>query len=371
MLLEPKPLTSSQRSELGDGEDPYRAIFERYPHPAWVLDRATLRILAVNDAALAEFGYAREVFLAMPYLDLLTAQDSVAARLKLGQAAPPRGSARWRVKTKGGSLVAVEAVWRPVPFDRVPAILLTAESTQPGLRRLLQEAEEGRIRLEALSRRLVEIQESERSEIARQIHDEIGQLLTGLKLMLATGPGTAAGEIGSGEPGPPSARQGEMLGIVNELIGRLRDLSMDLRPPMLDEIGLVAALSWHFERYTARTHVRVSFQHSIRDARFPASVEIAAFRIIQEALTNVALHACAETVEVEIGEDVKFLKVRIEDSGLGFDRGRATAGGSAGLTGMRERALLIGGNFSIESAPRAGTRVSVELPLRTAADAWN
>src|SRR2546426_929061 len=195
MLLQPKPLISSLRSESAEpktGEDPYRTIFERYPHPAWVLDRATLRILAVNDAALAEFGYAREAFLAMPYIDLLTAQDSMAAKLKLGEAAPSRGSARWRVKTRAGPLVAVEAVWRPVPFNRVPAILLTAESTQPGLRRLLQEAEEGRIRLEALSRRLVEIQESERSEIARQIHDEIGQLLTGLKLMLAMGTGAAA-----------------------------------------------------------------------------------------------------------------------------------------------------------------------------------
>src|SRR3989442_6121400 len=137
MLVQPKPLISSPRSEPGEpktGEDPYRTIFERYPHPAWVLDRATLRILAVNDAALAEFGYAREAFLAMLYLDLLTAQDSMAARLKLGEAAPSRGSARWRVKTKAGLLVAVEAGWPPRPLHPGPAAVLAAGIAPTGLR---------------------------------------------------------------------------------------------------------------------------------------------------------------------------------------------------------------------------------------------
>ncbi len=365
MLIQPRSVTSNQDPPLGEsksGEEQYRTIFERYPHPAWVLDRATLRILAVNDAALTEFGHSRDAFLAMSYLDLLTAHDSMSATLKLGHSGSSRGSSRWRMKPKAGPLVAVEAIWRPVPFDRVPAILLTTESTQPGLRRLLQEAEEGRIRLEALSRRLVEIQEMERSQIAREIHDEIGQLLIGLKLMLATNPDLS---------GPPPATREEMLRIVNELIGRLRSLSMDLRPPMLDEVGLVAALIWHFERYSNRTNVHVSFQHSVGGSRFPASVEIAVFRIVQEALTNVARHACVESAEVDIRADSKFLRLRIEDAGLGFDRSTAPAAGSAGLTGMRERALLLGGSFSIESAPGAGTRVSVSLPLRAAADPWN
>ena len=363
MLVQPRTVTSNLKPPLEEsksGEEQYRTIFERYPHPAWVLDRATLRVLAVNDAALTEFGHSRDAFLAMSYLDLLTAHDSMSATLKLGHSGSSRGSSRWRMKPKAGPLVAVEAMWRPVPFDRVPAILLTTESTQPGLRRLLQEAEEGRIRLEALSRRLVEIQEMERSQIAREIHDEIGQLLIGLKLMLATD-----------DPEPARATREEMLRIVNELIGRLRSLSVDLRPPMLDEVGLVAALIWHFERYANRTNVHVSFQHSVGGSRFPASVEIAVFRIVQEALTNVARHACVESADVDIRADSKFLRLRIEDAGLGFDRSTAPAAGSAGLTGMRERALLLGGSFSIESAPGAGTRISVALPLRAAADAWN
>jgi signal transduction histidine kinase len=278
-----------------------------------------------------------------------------------------------RLETKTGDPMVVDAVWLPVPFNRVPAILLTAEPMRRGLRRLLQEAEGGRTRLEALSRRLVEIQETERAEIARQIHDEIGQLLTGIKLILAAdgeGKGAGAGASGTGEHGSASERRAEMMRIVNELIGRLRDLSMNLRPPMLDEIGLIAALRWHFERYTERTGVRVSFQQELADVRFPPAMEIAAFRIVQEALTNVARHAGVKEALVTITTEQRFLKLRIEDSGVGFRRTTAVKAGSAGLIGMKERALLIGGHFSFESAPGAGTRIMIELPLAGRSDKW-
>jgi PAS domain S-box-containing protein len=168
-------------------EGQYQTIFDRYPHPAWILDRATLRFLAVNAAAVERYGYSREEFLAMSYPDIHLPDDQAELRQKLGQHEASRGASHWRQKSKSGSLVRVHAVWRPVPFNRVPAILMIGESTPPGRRRLLEETEEGRDRLLALSRRLVEIQETERSEIARELHDEIGQLLTGLKLLIAAG----------------------------------------------------------------------------------------------------------------------------------------------------------------------------------------
>jgi PAS domain S-box-containing protein len=278
------------------GEDQYRTVFEHHPDPSWVLDRATLRILAVNEAAIAELGYSRDEFLGKSYPDI--AEDPMAASQELRSDASSRGSARLRLETKAGEPIVVEAVWLPVPFNRVPALLLTAEPMRRGLRRLLQEAEEGRLRLEALSRRLVEIQESERAEIARQIHDEIGQLLTGLKLILAVDgevKGPDAGAPDAGELGSASERRSEMLRIVNELIGRLRDLSVNLRPPMLDEIGLIAALRWHFERYTNRTGVHVLARSELADIRFPAAVEIAAFRIVSSMkLVVVRTTSCRE-----------------------------------------------------------------------------
>ena len=289
MQLQPKfliPRQSSKRSDSQPGdrrvveasEGQYRALFDRYPHPAWVIDRATLHFLAVNDAALDRYGYSREEFLSMSYPDIHLAEDAREVRQKLGQYAPSRGASHARQKVKSGSMVRVHLVWRPVPFNRIPAILMIAEPPPRSVRRLLQETEEGRNRLEALSRRLVELQETERSEIARELHDEIGQLLTGLKLMLASSAGRESRE--NGAPAGQSAERQEMAAIVNELIGRLRDLSMNLRPPMLDQIGLVPTLQWHFERYTTRTKVRVLFKESIQGSRFPEDVEITAFRII-------------------------------------------------------------------------------------------
>ncbi len=373
MLLQPKPLIRQDGSGPNDprpaderamepGEGQYRAIFDHYPHPAWVLDRATLRFLAANDAAVARYGYSREEFLGMSYTDIHAAEDAQEVRRKLGEFAPSRGAADAKQRLKSGSMVRARVTWSPVPFNRVPAILMIAESTPRNLRRLLQETEEGRHRLEALSRRLVELQEIERSEIARELHDEIGQLLTGLKLLLASG---ASREKRERAPrGEAASEREEMAGIVNELIGRLRDLSMNLRPPMLDEIGLVSTLRWHFERYTSRTRVHVSFMENIDGSRFPGAVEITAFRIVQEALTNVARHAEVAEVDVEIRADREGLKLLIEDKGRGFNPRTATSGRSAGIIGMQERANLVGGRLTLESAIGAGTRIAVVLPLR-------
>lgn len=346
----------------GLGGDRYRVIFEKLPHPAWVLDLATLRFLAANEAAVSKYRYSLDEFRNMSYLDIHLPGDAsmVKRRLTNGRSSSP-GTGIWRHKTKRGDLLDVVAAWSPIPFDGVRAILLTADATHRSLRAFEQETESDRERLGTLSRRLVELQETERAEIARELHDEVGQLLTGLKLMLSTpGQGPQSGRDFTDFAG---SRRDQMLQVVNELMGRTRCISMDLRPPMLNQLGLLSALAWHFERFTERTGVRVSFSHGGIDTRFPRAVETAAFRIIQEALTNAARHAGVEILDVEARANPEFLKLRVADRGSGFDPEEA-AGRSAGLTGMEERALLVGGRFRIESSLGAGTRVTAQLPLR-------
>ena len=217
---------------------------------------------------------------------------------------------------------------------------------------LVETVEESRLRLAALSERLVDVQEAERRDIARELHDEVGQLLTGL-LFKIEGHGAAAGNP-----------KDEMKGIVKDLIGRVRDLSMSLRPPMLDELGLLAALTWLIDRFEAQTGISVRFHHAdLEDRRFGAQVEITAFRIVQEALTNVARHAGVRHASVDVWANPVSLGARIEDEGRGFDVEAALAAPSSGLEGMRERSRLTGGHLTIESAPGEGTRLSLELPL--------
>ena len=212
-------------------------------------------------------------------------------------------------------------------------------------------------RLKALSRRLMEVQETERRNIALELHDEIGQVLTGLKLTLEMGARLPAEEVGNG--------LAEARVLVNELMARVRKLSLDLRPAMLDDLGLLPALLWHFEHYTAQTQVRVNFKHSgLEKRRFGQEVETATYRMVQEALTNVARHAGVAEVTVRLSTHPRTLLIEIEDCGNGFDvESVLSASETSGLAGMRERAVLLGGNLTIESRAQVGTRLTAELSI--------
>jgi PAS domain S-box-containing protein len=222
---------------------------------------------------------------------------------------------------------------------------------------LFEQVRAGREHLQALSRQLLDVQEAERRHIARELHDEVGQALTGLKLLLDMSTRLP--------PDEATASLGEAQAMVNELMALVRDLSLDLRPAMLDDLGLLPTLLWHLERYTAQTDVHVTFKHTrLEGRRFTPEVETAAYRIVQEALTNVARHATVSEVWVRLWADQETLGVQIEDRGTGFDPQAAlAAGATTGLAGMRERAVLLGGQLTVESAPGAGTYVTAELPL--------
>lgn len=227
--------------------------------------------------------------------------------------------------------------------------------------RLLEEGQAASRRLRALSRRLVQLQEAERRAIACELHDEIGQALTGVKLTLQMSAARCPEDV--------AARLGEARALVDDLISRVRRLSLDLRPPVLDHQGLIPAIEGLVERYTAQTGISVSFEHSCLKGRPPSEVETTAYRVVQEALTNVARHADASsaTVRVVAGDDV--LTVEVADEGCGFDLSRVRAQSvSAGLSGMEERAALLGGQVTIGSAPGAGTKVTARLPLESAAE---
>lgn len=207
--------------------------------------------------------------------------------------------------------------------------------------------------LRALSQRLLEVQEEERRHLARELHDEVGQRLTALKFSLASAADISAAEA--------KERAAEAAAQLDDLIRQVGDLSLDLRPPALDTLGLRSALQALFDRGVAETGVAVKFKHRKLDRRFAPEVQTAAYRIVQEALTNVARHAGVREASVRATVDRRRLRIEVADRGVGFDSA-AARGATAGLTGMRERAILAGGHLEIESAPGAGTRILADLP---------
>jgi signal transduction histidine kinase len=297
-------------------------LFEQAPSSV-ALTTEDDRVIRINREFTRIFGHS--------------AKEAAGRRLSELIATPPRplliSTLRVPVSMPGGE-VQIYAILRDV----------TAE----------KRAEEA---LRSLPRRLIEMQETTGKQVARELHDEIGQVLTGIGMLLSIP-----------EPLPPStqARLEEARRAVHELSGRVRALALDLRPAALDDFGLIAALEGLLERYTRQTGIEVEFVHAgVEGERFRSDVEVAGYRIIQEALTNVARHAAVRHASVTVEASDGTLQVLVEDEGAGFDVSAVRAG--VGLGGMRERVTILGGELEIVSAPGRGTRVSAQLPLEAGA----
>lgn len=223
--------------------------------------------------------------------------------------------------------------------------------------RLFEQVKTANIQLQSVSRRLVEIRETERRSLARELHDEVGQLLTGLKFSLES--------VRRVLPEGTEEALEDAQAITDQLVTKVREMSLNLRPSMLDDMGLFTTLTWHFERYSSTTGIKVRFSNeNLKNRRFSSEIETAVFRIVQEALTNVARYAAVREVVVSVVVEEGNITVSVEDRGVGFDEKTTLASGkTAGLAGMRERCILLGGSFWLQTAPGKGTQVYAQLPI--------
>ncbi len=215
-------------------------------------------------------------------------------------------------------------------------------------------------RLRALTARLGEVADAERQRLARELHDQVGQNLTALGINL----NIVRTQIPEGSAAPVHSRLDDSLYLVEQTTERIRDVMADLRPPMLDDYGLVAALHWYGQQFARRTNIAIAVDGDGPGPRPATRVENALFLIAQEALTNVAKHAQAQQVAVTVEANNEALRLVILDDGVGFDPDRLTepdGGPGWGLLTMKERAESVGGSCRIESAPGQGTRVIVEM----------
>jgi len=219
--------------------------------------------------------------------------------------------------------------------------------------------------LQRLSERLVRVQEDERRTVARELHDEIGQALTAVKVELAV----AQRSVGADRRAV--AALAEARTVTEHALSSVRDLSQLLRPAMLDDFGLPDTLKWYLRKFSDRTGIRTELVDDRLSERLPTDVEVSAYRAIQEGLTNVSRHAHATSCRVFVQRLPSSLIVTVEDDGRGFRAGRDSTGDQGaglGLVGIRERAVNLGGTFRIESGGK-GTRLTIEFPLTVGAQA--
>ena len=217
--------------------------------------------------------------------------------------------------------------------------------------------------LQRLSEKLVTAQEQERRKIARELHDEVGQALTAVKVELAYAQNSVDGH------GGPAGLLHDARAITDGALQQVRDLSYLLHPAALDELGLPAAVDSFVKRFGKRSGIDVSLVHRGMDQRLSPEIETAAYRIIQEALTNVARHSAATNCRVELVHTAGTLKLSVEDNGQGFNPAAlGVREHGLGLIGIRERAFQLHGTALLDSRPGAGTRLVVEVPARRRMD---
>lgn len=344
-------------------EGRYRMLFERSPLPMWVIDTETLRFLAVNEAALRLYEYSREEFLAMTALDIRPPGDHDSFRAFLREAGEVQhGTFRHLKKT--GEPIDIAGVGHLVAWRGRPARLVQINDiterlrTQQTLERLNRELELSHERLRALSRRLFEVQEEERRRLARDLHDDVGQALTALKIQLESLARTG------------SMRVEDCVDTVQHTLERVRQLSLSLRPPQLDDLGLAAALRSHLDRQARVAGLQAHFETEGAPRELAPDTETACFRVAQEAINNVLRHARARNLWVRLFTAGGRLAISVRDDGRGFDlesvRARAASRASLGLIGMEERMALAGGSFELRSAPGKGTVLLATFPLGAA-----
>jgi len=249
---------------------------------------------------------------------------------------------------------------KPVRNERNEIAFVIAEGRDITQRKQTdEELRASHLRSESLSRQLITAQESERRVLARELHDEIGQVLTAIKMNLRRGQ--------RANPATLQQTLEENLQMVDQAIGQIRNLSLSLRPPHLDALGLVAALHWLVQHQARLGGFEGELDVDLGDIQIPSDLETICFRIAQEALTNALRHGNPSKVEVKLRVTDQRLCLTIHDDGIGFNYEeslqRATRGDSFGLTSMEERACLAGGQIRIESTAELGTKILVGFPL--------
>jgi PAS domain S-box-containing protein len=255
-----------------------------------------------------------------------------------------------------GQILYTAGTGIPITYAGKPAILsVVLDITE---RKLAEE------RLRELTRQLIAAQEAERKRIAQELHDELGQAMTAISLDL--------GGIEKALPAEASRELRERLidarSMAHAVDEQISEMALDLRPSLLDDLGLLPALQWYLNRYSQRTGIEVATNFEDLESRLPDEVETTLYRVIQEALTNIARHAQAGKVLISLDRSAAAVTASIQDNGRGFDvdgaQGPAASPGSMGLLGIKDRVSTLGGTVDIRSERGEGTRIQIELPIQ-------
>ena len=339
---------------LQGADHTYRVFVERMNEGAAVLS-SDHTVLHCNGRFARFLGTRLQSVIGSSMLDLVWPDDHPKLDALLRRAAQRNCRGEIRLQSRKGAPLSVHLSLNPLHLDSTRAVCLIASDLSE-TKRAEQELRASGEQLRNLTAHLQSVREEERARISREVHDELGQSLTAVKMDLAW----LAGRLPQRD-GPMLKRIRSTQQLSDSIIQSIRRISTELRPAVLD-LGLAAAVEWQVQEFEARSGIRCKVRLLTRQV-VASNASTAMFRIFQETLTNVARHAKATRAEVVLQKQRDRLVLLIHDNGRGFDQTDPSLSKSLGLLGMRERAAILGGRVSISSAPGKGTTVTAWIPL--------
>ena len=328
------------------------------------------KIVYLNTTFISRFAYTMDELNEAGGLPIIFTTPSLAQQMLQEIQNDQTWNSEANLRTKDGikmaALVRTSRVWsnsgRVMGWVSLITDISDRKQIEEEKDRLLSWVEQNRQLLRTLSARLAETQETERKRLARELHDRVGQNLSTLGVILNIVRTQISTTIQNATP--LLGRIDDALTLISQTTSHVRDVVADLRPPMLDDYGLVSTLEWYSRTFSRRIGIDIQVQGDEPEPRLPVQVENAVFRIAQEALTNVVKHAQASHITIQVATQGQMVAMMIEDNGIGFEDARHTSPGESrgwGLMTMSERAEAVGGFCRIESKAEQGTRVIVEV----------
>ncbi|HEY6435206.1 MAG TPA: PAS domain S-box protein, partial [Ignavibacteriaceae bacterium] len=259
-----------------------------------------------------------------------------------------------------GKVVDVEVIASLIIYNDKPSVqVIVTDITER--KKTEREIFNSREQLRALNARLEKVQEEERINLSRELHDNLGQNLTGLKMDIAWLGKRIKGEI-TDEPKALISKTNSMLSLIDGIINNVRRISADLRPNGLDYLGLIPSIEWQTEEYKKRTELQCEFTTNVTNINFKPEINSSIFRIFQEAFTNIIRHSGATKVKIKIIEETDNLRLEISDNGIGINEALLSDDHSLGIIGMKERTLQFNGELNLEKVLEGGTKLTLIIP---------
>lgn len=353
----------SEQKKLSAQRESLLNIIQKSLNEIYMFSANTLKFFYLNEGALRNIGYTLEQMVEMTPLDIkpgftLSQFKNHIAPLLNGEI--EKIAFETKHKRADGTVYPVEVNLQLTDYlgDSVfLAIIMDITNRKNDEIELIKANHELRV----LSSHLVNIREDERKHISREIHDELGQQLTAIKMDLSW----LAKKLLM-ENKDHTVILSEMVYLIDNSIKTVRKIASDLRPPILDDLGLMEAIKWQVSEFIKHNGIAVNFTSNIKDIQLPSHVSITVFRILQEALTNITRHASASIVNCELKNPDGHLILKIEDNGVGMDLHKKDKTRTLGLLGMKERINMVNGKFEIISTPGEGTAIVITIPLPNA-----